>query len=76
MKSLESMSGKMRERMLGALKQLKSDPYRGSSKLKGRLRGLYRKRVGNHRVVMQIDDKDRLVLVLSISDRRESYRRL
>ena len=74
-KSLESTPGKMRERTIVALEELRADPHGGSSKLKGRLKGLYRKRVGNFRVVMRIDDKVRRVFVLSISDRRESYRK-
>ena len=37
--------------------------------------GFYRIRVGDHRVVYSVDDKDLLVLVVRIAPRGEVYRR-
>jgi len=36
---------------------------------------LYRVRVGNYRIIYQVNDPERTVLVLSIAHRREIYRR-
>lgn len=74
-KFVESSTGKTRVRIISALKELKIDPFTGSSKLKGRLSGLYRRRVGNYRVIIRIDNKERIVLVLSISDRGKAYKK-
>jgi mRNA interferase RelE/StbE len=42
-----------------------------------RLAGLddFRNRVGEHRIVYSVDDRERLVLVARIAHRREVYRR-
>jgi mRNA interferase RelE/StbE len=45
----------------------------GVKKLHGE-EGLYRIRVGDHRVVYSVDDKDLLVLVVRIAPRGEVYR--
>jgi mRNA interferase RelE/StbE len=42
--------------------------------LKGSDAGLWRIRVGNYRVIYQIDDARRLVVVTRIGDRRDVYR--
>jgi mRNA interferase RelE/StbE len=46
----------------------------GCVKLAG-LPDLYRIRVGDYRVIYQVKDSERVVLVLSIGHRREVYRR-
>ena len=46
----------------------------GVKKLQGE-EGFYRIRVGDHRVVYSVDDKDLLVLVVRIAPRGEVYRR-
>ena len=45
----------------------------GSTKLKGS-EDLFRIRVGDHRVIYQIQDEVLLVLIVRIGDRREIYR--
>jgi len=37
---------------------------------------LYRIRVGDYRVVYQIEDKDLMILVVNVGNRREIYRDL
>jgi mRNA interferase RelE/StbE len=46
----------------------------GVKKLQGE-EGFYRIRVGDHRVVYSVDDRDLLVLVVRIASRAEVYRR-
>ncbi|AXE26658.1 hypothetical protein C0216_27325 [Streptomyces globosus] len=38
--------------------------------------GLYRLRVGNHRVAYQVDDGELVILVVKAGDRRDVYRNL
>jgi mRNA interferase RelE/StbE len=55
--------------------QLKQNPrsHSNSKRLKGRLAGLWRYRVGDWRVVYRIDDEQDRVVILAIAHRREAY---
>ncbi len=46
----------------------------GGAKLKGEARG-YRLRIGNYRILYEVDDKRRAVLVVAVGHRRKVYRR-
>jgi mRNA interferase RelE/StbE len=50
------------------------DPRRIGSALTGDFAGLWRYRVGDHRLVVSIEDRRVVVLVLRIGHRREIYR--
>ena len=59
-----------------AILRLALDPRPpGSKKLKG-TEELYRIRVGNYRVVYQIDDEHLVILVVIVGNRRDIYRDL
>jgi mRNA interferase RelE/StbE len=63
-------------RILAALTALGDDPYREGvdvKKLTGPS-GLYRLRVGNHRVAYQVNDGELVILVVKAGDRRDVYR--
>jgi mRNA interferase RelE/StbE len=65
---------KDKEMIFRALKVLESHPRPvGAIKLSGR-EG-YRVRVGNYRILYQIKDKELLVVVIDINDRREVYKK-
>ncbi len=51
------------------------DPTKFSVPLKGTLKGFYRYRVGNYRVIYAIDFKEREILVLFINHRKDIYRK-
>ncbi|WP_431780732.1 type II toxin-antitoxin system RelE family toxin [Streptomyces chumphonensis] len=65
-------------RILTALTALGDDPYREDADVKKLAgpSGLYRLRVGNHRVAYQINDGELIVLVVKVGDRRDVYRNL
>ncbi|MDO8684605.1 MAG: type II toxin-antitoxin system RelE/ParE family toxin [Armatimonadota bacterium] len=72
-RELESLHDPMLKRALSALTTLASDPRpRGSKKLVGRGSN-YRLRVGDYRIVYDINDADKLVVVYRIRHRREVY---
>lgn len=50
------------------------DPRRFGKPLVGDLRGLWRYRIGDHRIVASIEDERLLVLVVTVGHRREVYR--
>jgi mRNA interferase RelE/StbE len=47
---------------------------RGSAKLKGKESEGWRLRIGDYRVLYQIDDKENVVRIYTIKHRREAYR--
>lgn len=49
------------------------DPRRFGKALKGNLRGLWRYRVGNFRIICRIEDEVLSVLVITIGHRRDIY---
>ena len=64
---------KDREKIVARITALANDPRpSGSEKLEGE-GNKYRIRQGNYRVVYSIDDRERVVLVIKIGDRKDVY---
>ncbi len=64
-----------RRRISLAIENLAENPFAGIP-LQGALRGLRRLRIGNYRIIYQIERVELLVYVIRISHRREAYRGL
>ena len=62
-----------RERIVGAIDGLAGNPFAGSA-LKGELRGLRRIRVGEYRIVYEVQETELVVLVIRVRHRRDVYR--
>ena len=61
------------QRVFAAIEALANDPRpEGSKKLKGR--DGWRLRIGNYRVIYEINDRALTVLVVDVVHRREAYR--
>jgi mRNA interferase RelE/StbE len=73
LKDLKRIDKTHRLRVVSAIEALRENPYRGSA-LKGDLRGLRRIRVGDFRVIYEIQNEKTLVLVIAAGHRREIYR--
>ena len=63
-----------RTRLIEAIDRLTENPHRGQQ-MKGELTGLRRIRVGDYRVIYEIDAGRLIILVIRIGHRREIYRR-
>ena len=50
------------------------NPKQRGKALTGNLKGLWRYRVGSYRIVVEIKDEVLLILIVEISDRRETYK--
>ena len=50
------------------------DPYLHGKDLQGDLKGKWRYRVGNYRLIAHIDNENVIILVLVIGHRREIYK--
>ncbi len=50
------------------------DPRSLGKPLSGGLSGLWRYRVGNYRIIVDVEDRDVRILVVKIAHRKEAYR--
>ena len=62
-----------RIRLIKAIDDLLSQPHRGTQ-LKGDLTGLRRIRVGQYRIIYEIQKDELIILVVRIGHRKEIYR--
>ncbi len=73
-KELKRIVGKDRMRIVAAIDRLAQNPHLGTA-LKGDLKGLRRLRIGDNRVLYEIQDDELIVLVIRVAHRRDVYRR-
>ncbi|KSV17099.1 addiction module antitoxin [Dehalococcoides mccartyi] len=70
---LDKLPKKAFEAVIETIKELANTPRpKGIEKLKGS--GLWRVRQGDYRIVYNIDDKQSLVIIVRIGNRRDIYR--
>ena len=71
-KQLKDLPKKEQKRIAAAIDQLADDPRpRGAKKLKGS--EYWRTRVGNYRVIYEINDGKLIVTIIRIGDRKDVY---
>jgi mRNA interferase RelE/StbE len=58
--------------MLNALEKIVDVPYAGT-KLRGKLEGLWRWRVGKYRVIYLIDEKEKTIVLVDVGLRKSIY---
>ena len=79
LKELRKLDRSIQQQILRFLRQriaTDENPRRLGSPLAGDLHGLWRYRVGAHRLICRIEDDRLIVLVLVVGHRREVYRRI
>jgi mRNA interferase RelE/StbE len=59
---------------LGQRLAFHKDPRTSGKALAGPLKGLWRYRVGDHRIICKIQDQEIVILVIEIGDRKDVYR--
>ncbi len=75
-KDLRPLTQPLVSRLLKRIDSLKSDPFpHGASKLSGAER-FYRIRVGDYRIVYEVDTEAKQVTIHYVRHRREVYRKL
>lgn len=73
-RQLKAFTPSVQKRLVRRLKTLRENPRpQGLKKLAGE-DNLYRIREGDYRIIYTIDDKELIVLVVKIGDRKEIYR--
>ncbi len=73
-RDIEKLDLKIKERLGKALLRYKDDPLRYAEKLTDSKLGTYRFRIGDYRVIFDIEDKE--VIVLRVGHRKEIYKRI
>jgi len=73
LKHLKGLEEKTRERVLRAMEEIVQKPYAGSLLMFDERR-LYKHRVGNYRVIYEIDEKGKRVLFHIVHHRKRVYR--
>ena len=72
--ALMALPERTQDRVLSAIESLEREPRPSNSKaLKGQLRGLWRIRVGDYRVVYAIENHRLVVVVVKVGDRKDIY---
>ncbi len=75
-KELRELDPQTQDRILKWLRQtlvMEEDPRRMGKSLKGRMKGLWRYRIGDYRIISQIQDENNLILVVRIGQRGDIY---
>ncbi len=75
-RELESLPKSRQRQVAGHIDALSQNPYEaaGVSKLEGEEK-LYRKRVGDYRILFEIDDQRKVVTIVKIGHRGDVYRK-
>ncbi|MDE1857203.1 MAG: type II toxin-antitoxin system RelE/ParE family toxin [Candidatus Micrarchaeota archaeon] len=71
---LEILSKPIARRILDKIEITRNDPYRFFKRLVGRPE--YKLRVGDYRIIADIESKSKLILIRSIGHRKNIYERL
>ena len=73
-RQIKALAESTQKRIVKRLKSLQHNPrLQGVKKLAGE-DGLYRIREGSYRIIYKVQDKELIVLVVKIGDRKEVYR--
>lgn len=74
-RDLEKLPQQLQKRIIATLLSLKDEPRPHGIKTLEGVKGAYRIRVGDYRIIFTIRDNILLVLVMTIGDRKEVYAR-
>ncbi|NHK30542.1 MAG: type II toxin-antitoxin system RelE/ParE family toxin [Asgard group archaeon] len=71
-KDLEKLKQKIRERIIQVLREYKEDPLIHANKLTNPKLGSFRYKIGDYRVIFDLDDKT--IVILRIGHRKSIYK--
>lgn len=75
-KFIEGQSLKIRRQLIKKIEVLKKNPHPPGSKLLDSKKNIYRIRTGNYRIIYQVRNKELLIIIAKVGDRKEIYRNL
>ena len=72
-KDMKKLDMALREKVIKLLKRVASDPKSRGRALKGRFEGMWRYRLGKLRILVVIDEKNKVLEVHRVVWRKEAY---
>ncbi|MEW6040296.1 MAG: type II toxin-antitoxin system RelE/ParE family toxin [Elusimicrobiota bacterium] len=72
-KDIKNLSEENCEKVKNALRFLSDEPFKGESLL-GKYKGLKRYRIGDFRIVYEINLKEKCIVIIKIKHRKDVYR--
>jgi len=72
---IERQSQKVKRQLIKRIEALQEDPRPPGSKLLNSEKKVYRVRSGSYRIVYQVNEKELLVLVAKVDDRKDVYKK-
>ena len=73
-KDLRKLAARQRDRLVAQIQALADDPFPpGRKKLKGMRGDYWRVRVGDYRILYEVEQDELVVLILRALDRKEAY---
>lgn len=72
-KDIKKLTSRVKEEIRGILRVLADNPYKGTTLL-GKYKGLRRYRVGDFRIVYELNKKRKALTIIKIGHRRDIYR--
>jgi mRNA interferase RelE/StbE len=74
-RELEALDASLATHIYYKIEFLSKEPRpRGSKKLRGTARALWRMRVGDYRIIYEVSDQRRIIDIVAIRHRRDAYR--
>ncbi|VAX37656.1 hypothetical protein MNBD_UNCLBAC01-1654 [hydrothermal vent metagenome] len=74
-KSFEKWTSVVKPRVIKSIKELLNNPRpSGVKKMQGKLQGAWRIRIGDYRLIYDIDDKAKKIILLEFGHRKNIYR--
>lgn len=76
-KSLQKLDRSLAKRVVNYMEQriaVLPDPRLSGKPLSGAMKGLWRYRVGDYRIICRIEDRQVIILIIDVDHRREVYR--
>jgi len=75
LKDLKKLNRTSAKKIVAKVKNyLIQDPVKLGTPLKGNLKGLYRYRIGEYRVIYVIDQAEKKIIILKVNHRRKIYK--
>lgn len=75
LKDLKKLDRTIAKKIVAKVKNyLIQDPAKLGTPLKGNLKGLYRYRIGEYRVIYVIDQAEKKIIILNVNHRRKIYK--
>ena len=72
-KELNGLTANMRNRIIEALREKEANPFAGDIKPVKGLRGMFRRRVGDYRIIFTINFEESVIVILRIGHRERVY---